>query len=889
MVSVPHRGLLQLSGWFALALSCMMPLDAQTPIVRPSASSIETVYIVPSSHWDFSFIRTPEDEQAAMKPHLDSVLAACARDAEFRWTIESVWQLEAWLERTPDQAKVREMKERIARGQIEVSASWGSMHTEFQGTEELNRLDDEGKRLAVKLGLNSDMAMEDDVPGFSLRLPQVLARSGVRYLVNGSNTFVGGGTSISPRVAPFFWASPDGSRVLTWTTRGGNGGYTEGLADYYLDPQALDPYSHTPFYPKEWKGLSDDEIMERGVRKLLAHYTDAGYQGRTIAVLFMHDGIGPEYEEELLQDVRRWNSQGRLPHLRVATSHEYFHSFTDQELAAIPTYTGDWSGLWAESKTNSPAMSADARYIQEAFPVAEEAASLAEWNGSSRAYPENALHQTLINLMRYDEHNGAGNGGWPKVLTEAEVNRSNLEYATYLRSARTNAAQVLDQFLPDLVTTRTDRTSKRYVTVSNLRSWPQTDLVHVDVPPGNFTVRDSISNEVVPIQRQQPDVLSFLAKSVPALGYKTYTLERTNTEDGKTTRDSVGHAENERYAIDVNETTGTILRVLDKKTSQDLFAEHIPEVTRSRGSGTAEATVKIVHQKGPVEDSITVLRSASWWPKTVISLPRGRNEIRVEEVLDRAQMPEVAHGENSERYTIRFPFTVSNDVQKWIDDGIGFHPTPQKSLPGARLDGVVPRFVIAVAQTGPEVSQTLLFAQQESFFVTSAKQKGDIKVLALIKSDTGETKDHGVVTFKTFEPGYPTQYSFHFRISNELGAFDPVTAYQFGRSEIVPLQARLLPAHTAPKTMWGSYLSISNRNVVMDDLRPQDAGCTKCYLLRLQEIAGKETTTSVSTPGHTFTAVQIDLTGTSSRHPVDLSRVHLSPYETLTLQVRATQ
>jgi hypothetical protein len=885
---MPHRSLLHLSIGIAFALSCTLPVGAQNPVVHPQASSIETVYILPSSHWDLGFLRTPEDEQAAMKPHLDSVLAACAKDPEFRWTIENVWQLNAWLERTPDQSKVREMRARIASGQIEVSASWGSMHTEFQGTEELNRLDDEGRHLAEKLGLRGDMAMEDDVPGFSLRLPQVLARSGVRYLVNGSNTFIGGGTSISPKVAPFFWASPNGSRVLTWTTRGEKGGYTEGLTDYYLDPQGVDPYSHTPFYPKEWNGVSNDEIMERGVQKLLAHYMDAGYRGRTIAVLFMHDGIGPEYEVELLQNVRRWNRQGRHPYLRVATPREYFHAFTDQELAAIPTYTGDWSGLWAQSKTGSPAMSADARYVQEAIPIAEEAASLAEWNGSLQASPEDVLHRALINLMRYDEHNGAGNGGWPKVLTESEVNRSNLEYATYIQSARKSAEQVLDQFLPDLVMTRTDRTSRRYVTISNMRSWPQTDLVNVDVPAGSFIIRDAISNEAVPTQRQSPDRLSFLAKDVPALGYKTYFFERADSEDGKTVQNNAGHAENERYAVDVNDA-GAVLRILDKKTSQDIFAGHGPEATSSRGDGTPAGSVKIVHQSGPVEDRITVLRPASWWPETVISLPRGMNEVRIEEVLDRTHMPEVAHGESSELYSIRFPFRVNNEVQKWIDDGIGFHLTPQASLPGARLDGVVPRFVIALAQRGTEVSHTLLFAQQESFFVTSMKQTGDINVLALLKSDTGETKDHGVVRFRTFEPGYPPQYSFHFRISNELGIFDPVAAYQFGRSEIVPLQARLLPAHTAPKIMQRSYLSISARNVVMDDLRFQGKGCAGCYLLRLQEIEGKDTTTSVSIPGHAFTAVQTDITGTDTQEPVNLSRVHLSPYETLTLSVKAAR
>jgi hypothetical protein len=42
---------------------------------------------------------------------------------------------------------------------------------------------------------------------------------------------------------PFYWTAPDGSRVLTWQTQGRLGGYTEAMADYYLDPDSLEPYT----------------------------------------------------------------------------------------------------------------------------------------------------------------------------------------------------------------------------------------------------------------------------------------------------------------------------------------------------------------------------------------------------------------------------------------------------------------------------------------------------------------------------------------------------------------------------------------------------------------------------------------------------------------------
>ena len=195
-------------------------------------------------------------------------------------------------------------------------------------------------------------------------------------------------------------------------------------------------------------------------------------------------------------------------------------------------------------------------------------------------------------------------------------------------------------------------------------------------------------------------------------------------------------------------------------------------------------------------------------------------------------------------------------------------------------------FVIELTSHGEKPSNNLLFAQRESFFVSAAKTHGDLEVLALSKSDQGDTKDHGVVTFKTVEPGYGPSYDFHFRFRSENSTFNPVETYRFGREDIVPLRARLLPTHTAPKVLVQTMLSVSSPNVVVDDLRPRVQVCADCYLLRLQEIAGEPTTTSFISPNQRFSAVRTDLTGTVAAEPIDLSQISLGAHETVTLQLR---
>lgn len=891
------------TGFASLLLLLFLPSAyCQAPPKPPPASRIDTVYILPSSHWDFGFIRTPEDEQAAIKPHLDAVLAACKQDPEFRWTIESIWQLQAWVQRTQDPAALDEMAARIHSGQIEVSAAWGSMHTEFMGTEELNRLVDDERTLEQRFGIRGDMAMLNDVPGFSPRLPQVLARSGVQYLVNGSNTFIAGGTSLSPGHVPFYWAGPDGSRVLTWTTKGKEGGYTEGMADYFLDPDAKDPYLHTAFYPKEWANLSKEEITARGVARLVAHYADAGYTGHTIAVLYMHDGIGPEYEQSLLKNVRAWNRSGRLPRLKVATPHEYFATLSTADRAALPSYSGDWSGLWSEVKTNSPHMSADARWLQIHLPQAEELATIASLESPQYHYPASELNEAQTGLFRYDEHNGAGNGGWPKVLTEAEVNRSNAEYVHYVRGAYDIVEHTIETTLDDVLgPTQSDASDDRTFVVFNPFSWTRSGLVTLPSPATDTparqtaTITDSANGSSIATQQLPNGGIEFLATDVPSMGYRTYRI-RFHTGSSPAADPNTGtHAENDAYAVDIDPHTGAVIRIFDKAHHQELttgrdfgFASHLnTEKPAAPGDVNSPASVTISHADGPVEDRIIIQRANSWWPQTILSLPHGQAELNLDEVLDREKMPLVTAKENGDSYSFHFPFHFDTDPQRWIDDGIGFHRFPQDYLPGARTDAAVPRFTTAFSGIAGKQPFTVLFAQQQSFFTRFSPSSSDLEITAVKKSDQAETKDHGIVTFASYEPGYPQRYTFHFSIASTQASFDPVLAYRFGREAANPLQTLLLPPHTRAAQSLRSFLSVSSPHVVLDALRPSPANKPQTYLVRLQEVAGTDAVVALQLPWRILAAAETDETGNSIlQDRIDPARIHIAPHQTVTLRLQ---
>lgn len=884
MESIPKIAKIWLALFLNASLSFVIPIYAESAGAHP----IDTIYVIPSAHWDLGFLRPPDQEMAAIKPHLDAVMKACEQDADFRWTIESAWQLNAWLERTKDPRDVARMGTLLRKGQIDLSAADGSMHTEFLGTEELNRLVYASQRAGARFSIRPQVAMMNDTPGFSSRVTQVLARSGIRYMITGSNTTLGGGISLSPGKVPFYWRGPDGSMVLLWQTQGKGGGYTEGMADYYLAPAVEDPYLHTHFYPKEWNGLSYLDITRRGIQKLLSEYQSAGYSHSVSAVLFMHDGIGPEDETKgLLPNVRAWNAAGMKPRLVVATPSEFFAALLKRDSASsFPTYTGDWNGLWSRVKTNSPAMSAVALSLQDRLPETEILSSLARIGGA-QGCPLADLSIAYRDLFIYDEHNGAGQGGWPKVLTLEEVMQQNEQYATKLQDATARTDRQIDKCLLSLVSRRSERRPKKQVLVFNPSSWTASRLTCIAGGSEGYDIRDEASGHVVPSQVMRDGKLCFEAEDTPSEGYRTYELEHSADPVAPIARPG-GALESPYYRVDLD-SSGKIVRIIDKQhgrvvmdTSQGDEAGAFKGEPASMLPKTAIPPV-LTHEIGSIVDRMTIERPGSMWSQTVITLPQSENRILVSEALDRSRMPFVPYGSQALDLSFGFRFG-QGDGQFLVEDGDGLVAFPQDTLPGARKDAVVPRHAISWSNSSYHVT----LAQTDSFYDSiqwDGTRVSGVNVVAMLKSDQTETKDKGVQILDTVEPHFSPEKTFAFAIESSSGPADPIEVYHAGVSDDANY-VLLLPSAVGLTNLSGSLLSISDAGIVVLDLKHSEDGISNHYMLRLQEIAGKQRVAALKLPLRVTSVVETSLTEDRVlRSNLSLQHIDIEPHETLTLQL----
>lgn len=915
------------------------------------ARSIKTVYIVPTSHYDFGFVDPPEAIRERAARHIDEVIRVAESDPEFRWTIESVWQLNEWLKRakTPtsvlpkDNQKISRLVNLIKSGRIALSSAWGSMHTDFMGAEELNRLCYDYVALKRLYGVETQMAMLDDVPGHPSSLPSVLARSDMRYLVVGANVFINTATSLAPGKVPFYWESPDGSRVLTWVSQGQRGGYPEALTDFYLDPYSVDPYTgktaYEMFNPKSGK-KTDLEIMEEGVAALQKRYGDAGYSYDAVMALYAHDFVEPTNVANLERAVKLWNSKHESPKLRVATPPEFFKYIEGKYADRIPTFRGEWSGLWSEAKTMSPQISALARYAHNHTPAAETLWSIIS---ATRGIPFPAGNTaTLYDLMlTYDEHSGAGNTGWPQLNEREKLQEQNRQYVGYMQKARNDVDSLFDEGLRVLAqpargeSPQSLRSKNTWpLLVYNALSWQRDDLVVVDAPEPNLkivAIRKAGSSQAIPFDVDELGRAVFVAHDVPSIGYSTFEVETATGQMVSSLRDvaATTRVENRNFRLQLR-PDGNIQSLVALRSGREVVNDkgELPfnQLLRVEGhepsilAAPLPPAIKI--QRGAHVTRVTVIRERSAFPRTTFTIYNDLDRVDIHNEIDATRLPFAGGKSWHDSYYFAFPFALSSQNlnvlrggQKWFDR------LPDDYLPGARRDSVTTQNLIGMSDGRASV----MLAHRQSFhavfpgYVKARPSPGNapsdfpamltgkwplpeatIYSRAFRRGNQADTHDLGVTNLMTTEPGLDQRYVFDYAINASNGAFDDVAAWRLGSEFNLALRASYVTV--PPPVLQRSYFAINQPNVDIVTVKqvaditthgevsanPLNPRPSTVFVIRLQEFAGRATTAEVIAPVKLRSAALLNLTedkvleSVTSLSPLT---VKLKPYETATLRI----
>lgn len=587
-------------------------LQADTSIL--TRSSVKTIYIVQLSHLDIGFTDTQAAVARVSAETIDEAIALCEKDQDYKWTIESLWQLEQWMKgKTPDQ--IAHLMSLVKSGRIGLTACYAGMWSSIMGAEEICRSFYFAARLKRDYGVEIKTAIQNDIPGATWAYPQALKKSGVRYLLMGVNNFIGAGAEIPVKDRPFYWEGPDGSRVLTWICSdfiGKESGYLLGLWEY---------------------GWGKGGRAEETVPKLLQRLEEAGYPYDAILIIA---GTGDNGRTNLAmtEGAREWNSKHESPKMVISQPDDFFSHMEAKYGDLFPVYRGDWSGLWDQNAQGTPYGTALSRQVHDELPCAEAIASFIEAL-KLRKYPKQQIESAWENVITYDEHSGGG--GWPGTLTAEQTREGNITAQRYAQTASKLTSNVLRNSIGTL-------------------------LAHVKIHKDSFFVWNPtpyIRTGVI----QVGDTF-ILAKDVPGLGYRCYEPSQTYKSQL-----SIGpnFLENEYLRIEVDKN-GFVTSLKDKRTGLELvdrkskygFGQLVQASKEYNGPVNFSKPSIRVRQTSPLAASLIITDAKSPLSKTEITLCAGEPIVRFKHKFNLQRTPYASYDDGSIKYDIAYPFNIPN-------------------------------------------------------------------------------------------------------------------------------------------------------------------------------------------------------------------------------------
>jgi len=263
---------------------------------------------------------------------------------------------------------------------------------------------------------------------------------------------------------------------------------------------------------------------------------------------------------------RDWNARYVWPRFLTAIPREFFDAvreemasrgrrFTPQTRDMNPVYTGK-DVSFIDTKQAQ-------RLAENMLLTAEKFGVIASVLGAR--YPVEAIDKAWRQLLFGAHHDG---------ITGSESDQVYLDLMGGWRESLELGHGVLDGALDHLGSHIDTSGEGQAVTVFNPLSWPRTDVVEVAAPePAAGVELTDDTGARVPILVEGEGV-SFIARDVPALGYRTYRLVRTagsGADDGWRAVDGLA-IENDIYAARADpDRGGTLVSLVDKRTSKELI------------------------------------------------------------------------------------------------------------------------------------------------------------------------------------------------------------------------------------------------------------------------------------------------------------------------------
>ena len=478
-----------------LAMLAALPAFA----ANPDFPNLEEVIIATKCHLDVGYTATvPQLMEKYSTKDLDRAFALFESDRDkpadlrARWTVPA-WAIDVMLERTTPDRRAR-LDEAVRQRRLMWHAYPFTIETEASDLEELVRLFSSGSGVSRRYGFDLPRYVKQtDVPDQAWALPTVLANAGVKFLHIGINPGCKQMSLLDKIPVLSWWEGPDGSRVLL--------GFSPGYG--WMGWGSLTP-------PKGWR-----------------HRTWLAYMMRS-------DNKGPISPKDAGKILER--ARAELPGVKVRYGDpaEFADAIIAEEKGnpTLPVVRGDMPDTWIHGQMTAPIETALHRHAKSelitlgvldttlrAFGVQTKpvAGALAQGYRKSGLYSE---HTWGLSCGR--ERKRFHNPDWRERYERGDftyIDAAFEYHKDYARDAHRMAKEGIDERMTQLA--RSVAADGPRVVVFNPLPYERDAEVEVEMPEGY----------AIPGGVRESGKVKFLAKGVPAGGYKTFGAKMAEVEE----------------------------------------------------------------------------------------------------------------------------------------------------------------------------------------------------------------------------------------------------------------------------------------------------------------------------------------------------------------------
>jgi hypothetical protein len=780
------------------------------------------IHLVHQTHLDIGYTHTQEEVLNLQVEHLRTALKYIEKTKDyppgsrFIWHPEGMWAVEEFLRIASEEEKKIFIKA-CQDKQIHIDALYAQAMTGMYSEEELMELVSAAKRFEKQYGVEVVSAMQSDVPGYTWGLASVLPHNGVKFLSASPNWAADGGANdyfkgpnISGRThrggrvfawadQPFWWVNPSGKhKILFWMPGWGYSGFHGNRG----------------------------EISEEKVFAYLDHLQSKNYP---YDMVYWRYGIGTDNgppSPDLCDVVKAWNEKFASPRLIVTSNSAVMKQFAERYGDEIPIVKGDYTPYWEDGTASTSKATAVNRRACERLAQVQ-----ALWSSLN---PSLALHEHIDaawnKMIMYDEHTWGAYNSISKPDDAFAVHQDK-----YKQAYAFDGSSLTDALLQQVT-----RSPKKSATldVHNTTSWDRDGLVRISQEQsktGDRVVDDE--GRAVPSQRLASGELAFVAKAIPAMGARRYTVRSGEALSTGAAQGIGSTLKNGLLQLSVDSLSGAISSLRRRELDVDLVDTsksaglndflYIIGRDADKNRSTVQGPVAItVEDAGPL---VATLRVESDAP----GCERLTRRIRLIDGFDHVELlnsTDKLKERRPEGLYFGFPFNVPESVVR-VDVPWATVEMDKEQMRGANRNFCCVQRWVDMSNQNHGVTWVTVDAPMVQF--------DPIKLAPAFGVEhwrehfrprshlwSWAMNNHWETNYKADQEGV---IEFAYAIRPHAGGYDSVAAQQFGRSICQPLIAVFVDSSKAP--IDPLFALEGGDGVVVTSVRPSRHG--KAWIVRL--------------------------------------------------------